>query len=111
MRVLIFFNTSSIIFSWKTRSMENAIDLVKLCGKPELALHLECDDTILMERIMSRAAKASESEGKRADDNFHTVLKRLRTYHKSHIPTIQFLREQHVPIVELDCSVSPDLGA
>ena len=39
--------------------MENALDLVKLCGKPELALHLECDDTILMERIMSRAAKAN----------------------------------------------------
>ena len=90
--------------------MENALDLVKLCGKPELALHLECDDTILMERIMSRAAKANTSEGKRADDNFQTVLKRLRTYHKFHLPTIQFLREQHVPIVELDCSVTPDLG-
>lgn len=87
------------------RSLENALDLVNLCGKPELALHLECDDTILMERIMARAA-----EGKRADDNFHTALQRLRTYHKYHRPTIQFLREQHVPIVELDCSVTPDLG-
>ena len=93
-----------------SRSMENAIDLVKLCGKPELALHLECDDTILMERIMTRAAKSAESQGKRVDDNFHTALKRLRTYHKFHRPTIQFLREQHVPIVELDCSVPPDLG-
>ncbi|CAB9498791.1 Adenylate kinase [Seminavis robusta] len=93
------------------RSMQNALDLVKLCGKPELALHLECDDTILMERIMSRAAKAAESEGKRADDNFHTALQRLRNYHKYHDSTIQFLREQHVPIVELDCSVKPDLEA
>ncbi|CAB9509667.1 Adenylate kinase [Seminavis robusta] len=91
------------------RSMENALDLVKLCGKPELALHLECDDTILMERIMARAAKAAESEGRRADDNFHTALQRLRNYHKYHDSTIQFLREQHVPIVELDCSVKPDL--
>ena len=87
------------------RSLENALDLVKLCGKPELALHLECDDTILMERIMARASK-----GDRADDNFQTALQRLRTYHKYHHPTINFLREQHVPIVELDCSVSPDLG-
>lgn len=87
------------------RSLENAVDLVKLCGKPELALHMECDDTILMERIMARGANSE-----RADDNFQTALKRLRTYHKFHLPTIQFLREQHVPIVELDCSVAPDLG-
>ena len=65
---------------------------------------MECDDTILMERIMARGA-----DSKRADDNFQTALKRLRTYHKFHLPTIQFLREQHVPIVELDCSVAPDL--
>jgi Adenylate kinase len=32
------------------RSLENAHDLVTLCGKPELALHLVCDDTILMVR-------------------------------------------------------------
>jgi hypothetical protein len=32
------------------RSLENAYDLVMLCGKPELALHLVCDDTILMVR-------------------------------------------------------------
>ena len=91
-------------YSSSKRSMENALDLVKLCGKPELALHLECDDTILMERIMARGQDAG-----RADDNFHTALTRLRTYHKYHRPTIQFLREQHVPIVELDCSVKPDL--
>ena len=58
------------------RSMENALDLVNLCGKPDLALHLECDDTVLMERIMARGA-ASEKEGGRADDNFQTALKRL----------------------------------
>ena len=94
-----------LLFPSSFRSLENAIDLVKLCGKPELALHMECDDTILMERIMERGAQS-----KRPDDNFHTALKRLRTYHKFHLPTIQFLREQHVPIVELDCSVAPDLG-
>lgn len=78
---------------------------MKLCGKPELALHMECDDTILMERIMERGKHSD-----RADDNFQTALQRLRTYHKFHRSTIQFLREQHVPIVELDCSVAPDLG-
>lgn len=85
------------------RSLENARDLVTLCGKPELALHLECDDTILMERIMKRGAS-----GDRKDDNFETALRRIRTYHKSHDMTLQFLREEHVPIVNLDCSATAD---
>mmetsp|Transcript_58628 Transcript_58628/g.143368 ORF Transcript_58628/g.143368 Transcript_58628/m.143368 type:complete len:659 (-) Transcript_58628:243-2219(-) len=85
------------------RSLENARDLVALCGKPELALHLECDDTILMERIMKRGAS-----GKRKDDNFETALHRIRTYHKAHDMTLQFLRDEHVPIVNLDCSATAE---
>jgi adenylate kinase family enzyme len=54
-------------FPW---SQENAQDLVTLCGKPELALHLACDDTVLLERIM----KHGESS-KRVDDNFETAHK------------------------------------
>ncbi|GKY97032.1 hypothetical protein MPSEU_000661900 [Mayamaea pseudoterrestris] len=91
------------------RSLQNAYDLVTLCGKPELALHLVCDDTVLMERIMSRGAKATASGvGVRTDDNFHTALERIRTYHKYHAKTLEWLREQHVPIVNLDCEGSPD---
>lgn len=92
------------------RSLQNAHDLVELCGVPELALHLECDDTILMERILKRGAQSTASgtgEG-RADDNIHTALKRLRTYHKYHNSTLEWLREQHVPVVNLDCSGSAD---
>lgn len=85
------------------RSLENAHDLVTLCGKPELALHLVCDDTILMERIIKRS-----KNGEREDDNFDTALERIRTYHKYHGQTIEWLREQHVPIVNLDCTGSPD---
>lgn len=81
------------------RSLENAHDLVTLCGRPELALHLTCDDTILMERIMGR---------QRADDSFHVALKRLRTFHKYHPLTMEWLREQHVPIVNLDCGGTPE---
>jgi adenylate kinase len=92
------------------RSIQNAHDLVELCGVPELALHLECDDTILMERILKRGAQATDmgSENARADDNIHTALKRLRTYHKYHNSTLEWLREQHVPVVNLDCSGSAD---
>lgn len=79
------------------RSLQNAHDMVELCGKPELALHLECDDTILLERILKR------NEG-REDDNIYTALERLRTYHKSHHTTMDWLKDQGVPVVNLDCS-------
>lgn len=85
------------------RSAENAKDLVTLCGKPELALHLDCDDTVLIERILARG-----KSGARADDNIQTALQRIRTYHKFHNTTIEFLRQEHVPVVNLDCSAPPD---
>lgn len=85
------------------RSAENARDLVTLCGKPELALHLDCDDTILIERILHRG-----KSGARADDNITTALQRIRNYHKFHQVTLDFLREERVPIVNLDCSTTPD---
>uniref|UniRef100_A0A7S4VSX4 EF-hand domain-containing protein n=2 Tax=Ditylum brightwellii TaxID=49249 RepID=A0A7S4VSX4_9STRA len=88
------------------RSTENAQDLVTLCGKPELALHLDCDDTILIERILNRGLSSGSSA--RADDNIHTALTRIRNYHKYHHVTLDFLREEHVPIVYLDCSATPD---
>ena len=103
------------------RSIQNAHDLVELCGTPELALHLQCDDTILMERILKRGEqahqKAQEESSKggdgatttrRADDNIYTALTRLRTYHKYHNSTLEWLREQHVPVVNLDCSGSAE---
>lgn len=85
------------------RSLQNAHDLMDLCGVPELALHLQCDDTILIERILKRGSSES-----RSDDNIHTALQRLRTYHKYHDKTMEWLREQHVPVVNLDCSGSPE---
>jgi len=85
------------------RSLDNAHDLMKLCGKPELALHLQCDDTVMLERILHRATTEN-----RSDDNIQTALQRLRTFHKSHKPTMDWLREQQVPIVNLDCSGTPE---
>ena len=100
------------------RSLENARDFVQQCGPPELALHLDCDDTILLERILARGgqsakdAERAEAEGKivnvRADDNVHTAIQRLKNYHKHHSPTMSWLKEIKVPIVELDCSGSKD---
>ena len=85
------------------RSRENAEDLVTLCGKPELALHLTCDDTVLLERIMKRG-----ESGARADDNIQTAIQRIRTYHKYHKVTLDFLRDKQVPVVFLDCEQTPD---
>lgn len=83
------------------RSAENARDLVTLCGRPELALHLNCDDTVLIERILARG-----KSGARSDDNIHTALQRIRTYHKYHQLTLDFLSAEHVPIgayIPFDC--------
>ncbi|EJK57095.1 hypothetical protein THAOC_22899, partial [Thalassiosira oceanica] len=101
------------------RSIENARDFVELCGPPELALHLDCDDTVLLERILDRGeqsaeeARRAEEEGieavnVRADDNVFTAINRLRTYHKHHAPTMQWLKKMKVPVVELDCSGSKE---
>lgn len=89
------------------RSVENARDFLKLMGQPELALHLDCDDTILMERIMKRQREGQENGTLRADDNFETAIQRLRTYHQYHHSTMDWLREHHIPIVNLDCSGTP----
>jgi len=85
------------------RSRENAEDLVTLCGPPELALHLSCEDTVLIERILKRG-----KSGARADDNIDTALQRIRNYHKYHHVALEFLREENVPIVFLDCSTTAD---
>lgn len=116
------------------RSLENARDFVELCGPPELALHLDCDDTVLIERILARGGKsareaeraAAQEEGReevvdgddvvgsggsssvRSDDNVHTAIQRLKNYHKHHPTTMSWLKEIRVPIVELDCSGSKD---
>jgi len=95
------------------RSLQNASDLVELCGQPELALHLQCDDTILIERILKRKEEAlkdddggdDQNKGEvRDDDNIKTALKRLRNYHKYHNVTRDWLQDNHVPVVNLDCS-------
>ena len=100
------------------RSLENARDFVELCGPPELALHLDCDDTILLERILARGGKSAKeaeraaAEGKvanvRSDDNVHTGIQRLKNYHKHHHATMSWLKEISVPIVEIDCSGSKE---
>ncbi|KAL3786297.1 hypothetical protein HJC23_006577 [Cyclotella cryptica] len=97
------------------RSLENARDFVELCGPPELALHLDCDDCVLLERILERGGRSAKeaeraaAEGKavvnvRSDDNVHTAIQRLKNYHKHHKPTMDWLKSIRVPIVELDCS-------
>eukprot|EP00986_Skeletonema_menzelii_P001786 scaffold488_cov142-Skeletonema_menzelii.AAC.25 len=105
------------------RSLENARDFVELCGPPELALHLDCEDTVLLERILARGgmsareAKLAQEEGKdgeaeakavRADDNVHTAIQRLKNYHKHHRSTMDWLKKIKVPIVEIDCSGSKE---
>ena len=85
------------------RSRQNAIDFEQLCGRPELALHLACDEEVMVQRILKRA----QSEG-RADDNLETAQRRIAVFRESQAPTMQWLREARVPIIELDCGGSPE---
>lgn len=98
------------------RSLENARDFVELCGPPELALHLNCDDTVMIDRIISRAVGrtavgdvgAAGVAPTTPDDTVHTAIQRLKNYHKHRGPTMSWLKEIRVPIVELDCSGSKE---
>jgi len=90
------------------RSQQNAMDLIELCGQPELALHLQCDDTVLIERILKRKEESAQDGAVRDDDNIKTALKRLRNYHKYLHVTVDWLRENRVPVVNLDCDCPPD---
>ena len=85
------------------RSRQNAIDFEAQCGRPELALNLVCSEEIMLQRIMKRA----QSEG-RADDTHETALRRIQVFRESGEPTIEWLREAKVPIIELDCSGTPE---
>jgi adenylate kinase family enzyme len=85
------------------RSRENAGGFAAECGRPELALHLVCPDEVMIQRILKRA----ETQG-RADDNLETAKRRIAVYHESGAPTLEWLRESRVPIIELDASGTPD---
>jgi len=52
--------------------------------------------------------RGSSAQVPREDDNFHSALKRLRTFHTYHHVTMDWLRNNHVPIVNLDCSGSAE---
>ena len=71
-----------IVLDGFPRSLENARDFVELGGPPELALHLDCDDTVLIKQILAgggsakdaeRAANEGKQANARSDDNVHTA--------------------------------------
>ena len=43
-------------------SLANARDFVEFCGRPNLALHLDYDNTVLIERILARGGKSAKDE-------------------------------------------------
>ena len=56
----------------------------------------------LIERILQRA----QQEG-RADDTEHAARRRIAVYNEACGPTLAWLRERKVPIIELDASGTP----
>tara|TARA_B110001452_G_scaffold190812_1_gene160998 strand:+ start:1027 stop:1272 length:246 start_codon:yes stop_codon:yes gene_type:complete len=43
----------------------------------------------------------------RADDNFETATNRIKTFQREGAPTLAWLRDAKVPVVELDASGTP----
>ena len=56
----------------------------------------------MIDRILKRAAL----EG-RADDTREAALRRIEIYNEAGRPTMEWLRERKVPIVEIDASGTP----
>lgn len=83
------------------RNEDDAEAFCQLLGKPELAISLDCDDTLLMERELSRTDP-------KASGDVDGALRKLRRFRKEHKATINLLREHHVPCVNLDGSGSEE---
>ena len=83
------------------RNEDDAEAFCQLLGKPELAISLDCDDTLLMERELSRTDP-------KASGDVDGALQKLRRFRKEHKATINLLREHHVPCVNLDGSGSEE---
>ena len=83
------------------RNEDDTEAFCQLLGKPELAISLDCDDTLLMERELSR----TDTKGSNDVDD---ALQKLRRFRKEHKATINLLREHHVPCVNLDGAASEE---
>eukprot|EP00605_Chrysophyceae_sp_TOSAG23-4_P000219 GSChrysophyteH1.ASY1.ANO1.256.1 assembled CDS len=84
------------------RSVENCRDFFSECGKPDFAIHIDVPDTVMMERILSRGALTG-----RQDDNVETAKARLQTFHSQGQPTLECLRDENIPIYQLDGTQEP----
>lgn len=65
-------------------------------------------DTVLIERILKRKEDDDSNMKGREDDNIKTALKRVRNYHSYLHVTLDWLRDNRVPVVNLDCDCPPD---
>lgn len=83
------------------RNQQDAEDFCDIIGRPELAISLDCTDTILMERELQRTDS-------KASGDVDEAIQKLRSFRKQHKATVSLLQEQHVPIVNLDSSGSTD---
>ena len=97
------FPSSRLLLDGFPRSRQNAIDFAERCGKPELALHLTCPEEVMLQRILKRAA----DEG-RADDTPEAAANRIEIFNEQGAPTMAWLRESKVPIVEVDAQGTPE---
>jgi len=97
------FGARRLLIDGFPRSRQNAIDFADQCGRPELALYLTCPEHVMVERILRRGRDSG-----RSDDNSDAAMARIATFRAQGAPTMAWLRETKVPIVELDTSGTPE---
>jgi adenylate kinase family enzyme len=86
------------------RTVEQAIMFEMLIGRPSKVIWLNCDDTVLVNRILGRAATSG-----RADDHEEAVLIRIKTFKESTAPIYQYMEAQFPDrLVAVDASGSID---
>jgi adenylate kinase len=85
--------SSGVIFDGfpRTSAQAEALDgLLAAKGMSlDLVIEMQVDDGVLVERVLQRAA---ESGGTRSDDNEETLKDRLKVYHTSTAPLIEYYR-------------------
>jgi len=79
------------------RSLENAVDFVKLFGKGEGCLVFQCPEDVMENRIVERGKTSG-----RSDDTRETARRRIATFKAQSVEAVQYFRTIGMTMYELD---------
>ncbi|ORX48184.1 hypothetical protein BCR36DRAFT_329858 [Piromyces finnis] len=93
-------NAKGFLIDGFPRNIEQAKEFEKKICKPNAILYFNCDDNILVDRLLERGKTSG-----RADDNIDTIRNRLDTYKNISMPVIDLYKQSKPEILhEFDAS-------